>query len=362
MRARSGAVGVAGRRRDAGDDGVEQLGHPLAGLGRDVQDVVGATGRGLLDLGGAPLGVGGGQVDLVQHGDDLEVVLQRLVAVGQGLGLDPLGGVDQQHRPLAGGQRPADLVAEVDVARGVDEVQGVVLPRHPDVLGLDGDAPLPLDVHRVEVLLPHLAGVDRPGQLQDAVGQRRLAVVDVADDGEVADTVDGEHGAPSVPKAGRPPPVAVVRPPTGAADGRSSGRRDRGPVRPAILSLSPGMRSRADPGGRHPPGRRRQHARRPDPTHEDDEEPSGQHPQPDQAQPPDRQAPGPQQGRPVGAAHPHQDGRRRHRRGRRAAEEAIRLAIKRIDKAAAKGVIHKNQAANRKSRLMKRAAKASADA
>jgi small subunit ribosomal protein S20 len=43
-------------------------------------------------------------------------------------------------------------------------------------------------------------------------------------------------------------------------------------------------------------------------------------------------------------------------------EESIKLAIKRIDKAAAKGVIHKNQAANRKSRLMKRAAKASADA
>ena len=39
-------------------------------------------------------------------------------------------------------------------------------------------------------------------------------------------------------------------------------------------------------------------------------------------------------------------------------EEAIRLAIKRIDKAASKGVIHKNQAANRKARLMKRAAKA----
>ena len=44
------------------------------------------------------------------------------------------------------------------------------------------------------------------------------------------------------------------------------------------------------------------------------------------------------------------------------AEETVRLAIKRIDKAAAKGVIHKNQAANRKSRLMKRAAKASAEA
>jgi small subunit ribosomal protein S20 len=36
--------------------------------------------------------------------------------------------------------------------------------------------------------------------------------------------------------------------------------------------------------------------------------------------------------------------------------EALRLAIKRIDKAAAKGVIHKNQAANRKARLMKHTA------
>jgi small subunit ribosomal protein S20 len=36
------------------------------------------------------------------------------------------------------------------------------------------------------------------------------------------------------------------------------------------------------------------------------------------------------------------------------AGEALRLAVKRIDKAAAKGVIHRNQAANRKSRLMRR--------
>jgi small subunit ribosomal protein S20 len=43
-------------------------------------------------------------------------------------------------------------------------------------------------------------------------------------------------------------------------------------------------------------------------------------------------------------------------------EEALRLAVKRIDKAAAKGVIHKNQAANRKARLMKRAAAQGADA
>ncbi len=37
--------------------------------------------------------------------------------------------------------------------------------------------------------------------------------------------------------------------------------------------------------------------------------------------------------------------------------DALRTAIKRIDKAAAKGIIHKNQAANRKSRLMRRLAR-----
>ncbi len=42
------------------------------------------------------------------------------------------------------------------------------------------------------------------------------------------------------------------------------------------------------------------------------------------------------------------------------APELLRSAVKRIDKAAAKGVIHKNQAANRKSRLMRRVAAAQA--
>jgi small subunit ribosomal protein S20 len=36
------------------------------------------------------------------------------------------------------------------------------------------------------------------------------------------------------------------------------------------------------------------------------------------------------------------------------AAEELRLAVKRLDKAAARGIIHKNQASNRKSRLVKR--------
>ena len=42
------------------------------------------------------------------------------------------------------------------------------------------------------------------------------------------------------------------------------------------------------------------------------------------------------------------------------ADEQVRRAVKALDTAAAKGIIHKNQAANRKSKLMRRVAKAQA--
>ena len=54
---------------------------------------------------------------------------------------------------------------------------------------LDGDAALALEIHRVEHLRFHLARLQRAGQLEEAVGERRLAVIDVGDDGEVADVL-----------------------------------------------------------------------------------------------------------------------------------------------------------------------------
>src|SRR5204863_7511555 len=76
---------------------------------------------------------------------------------------------------------------EVHVARRVDQVQLVALPRDPDRLRLDRDPALALELHRVEQLRPHVARGDGVGELEDAIGERRLAVVDVGDDREVAD-------------------------------------------------------------------------------------------------------------------------------------------------------------------------------
>ena len=53
--------------------------------------------------------------------------------------------------------------------------------------GLDGDAAFALEVHGVEHLGFHLARLEGAGQFKEAVGERRLAMVDMRDDGEVAD-------------------------------------------------------------------------------------------------------------------------------------------------------------------------------
>ena len=146
-------------------------------------------------------GSAAGRSSLFEAGDDLEVVLEGEVAVGEGLGLDALGGVDEEDHALAGRQGPGHLVAEVHVAGGVDEVDDVVSVVEPHRLELDGDAPLPLDVHRVEVLGPHVPGVDGAAQLEEAIGERALAVVDVRHDGEVAKATE-VHGR-EVPGAQR---------------------------------------------------------------------------------------------------------------------------------------------------------------
>ena len=169
------------------DDGVEEVGHTFPGLGTHPQNGAGGDAEHAFDLVGVEIRVGRGKVDLVQRRDDLEVVLERQVAVGEGLRLDSLGRVDDEHHPFAGRQRPGHLVPEVDVTRSVDEVEHVIAPFDAHVLCLDRDAALALEIHRVEVLLPHLPRIHRAGQLEDPVRERGLAMVDVGDDAEISD-------------------------------------------------------------------------------------------------------------------------------------------------------------------------------
>ena len=93
----------------------------------DLAQVSTAFGRveadDLLDLGLDLLGLGGGQVDLVDDRHDLMVMLDRLIDVGERLRLDALRGIDHQQRALARGEAAAHFIGEVDMARRVHQVE-----------------------------------------------------------------------------------------------------------------------------------------------------------------------------------------------------------------------------------------------
>src|SRR5690606_10774120 len=140
------------------------------------------------------LGIGRGQIHLVQHGNHFDAQFDGGVAVGHGLRLDTLRSVDHEQRTLTGRQRTADLVRKVDVSRRVNEIQGVGLAVSCLVgkgggLRLDGDSPFLLDIHGIKHLRGHLAVCQPPAALDEAVGQRGLAMVDVSNDRKIADVI-----------------------------------------------------------------------------------------------------------------------------------------------------------------------------
>ena len=116
-------VAVALGRRDLVDDRLQHLVDADAGLGGGEDRLGRVEADDLLDLLPDALRVGGGEVDLVDDGHDLMVVLDRLVDVGEGLRLDALRGVDDEERAFAGGEAAADLIGEVDVAGRVHQVE-----------------------------------------------------------------------------------------------------------------------------------------------------------------------------------------------------------------------------------------------
>ena len=97
-------VGIALRRRDAADDGFQYFLGADALFGRRPDRLGGVNRQHFFDLLGHPVGIGGGQVNLVDDRDDLQMIVQSKVDIRQRLRLDSLGGIHDQYRAFAGGK------------------------------------------------------------------------------------------------------------------------------------------------------------------------------------------------------------------------------------------------------------------
>src|SRR5690606_22000858 len=143
-----------------------------------------------------PVRVGVGAVDLVDAQDGLQAHLERLGQHEFGLRHDAFLGVDQQHAAVDHAQDALDLAAEVGVAGGVDDVDPglarLAVPHYRGALGQDGDAPLTLLVVGVHGALDgRLVGAEHARLGEKLIDEGGLAVVDVGDDGDVAQVHSG---------------------------------------------------------------------------------------------------------------------------------------------------------------------------
>jgi len=156
------------------DDGLQEFVHPQAHLGRNRNGNVGIQAQIMVDLMLDAFDIGARHIDLVDDGDDLQIVIHRHIEVRKRLRLDSLSGVNHEQRPLATGNGPAHFVAEVRVPRSVDQIQNVGLSVGRRVgqtngLALDRDAAFTLDVHIVQKLVLKVPVVDDLRPLNEAI-------------------------------------------------------------------------------------------------------------------------------------------------------------------------------------------------
>ena len=187
------------RRRHLHNDLFQHLFDVEVVLGANAENVGCGHGQKVFNVLGDLIRQGRRQIDLVEDRNDGQVKFHGRQKMCDRLRLNALGSVDDQDGALAGLERALDFVGEVDVPGRVDEIHLIVCGGfagavaaidHSHGAGFDGNASLPLQIHRVEELLLHLAVGNCAGALDQAVGQRTLAVIDMSDYAEVSNVVE----------------------------------------------------------------------------------------------------------------------------------------------------------------------------
>ena len=174
------------------DDGFQCLVDTNTCFGGHLDRVRRFDANHVFDLFSHTGAIRGGKIDLVKDRHNLVIRIQSVVHVGQCLGLDALRGINHQQRAFNRAHGAGDLIGEIDVAGGVDQVQNVIFAIvrfivDADCVGFDGDATLTFDVHGVQKLGLHVTVFNGTGLLNEPICEGRFPMVNVRDDGEIAD-------------------------------------------------------------------------------------------------------------------------------------------------------------------------------
>ncbi len=115
----------------------------------------------VFDFLGDRIGAGRGKIDLVDDRDDLKVLVERQIHIGERLRLDPLTGIHDEHRTFARLQRAADFIGEIDMTGSIDQIDLVVFAifrriGHTDGGRFDRHTAFTLQVHAIQQLLLHV--------------------------------------------------------------------------------------------------------------------------------------------------------------------------------------------------------------
>jgi len=206
---------------------VDQVDEPFKfGAGAHVE-LQGQRGHAelFLNLPDDRFGVGTDAVHLVDERDPRDAVALHLPVDGERLALHAADGTEDENRAVKDAEAAFHLDGEVDVARGVDDVDRVVVPFDLGGGGGDGDAAFALEVHEVHrraVAAPFdlLHAVDATAIVEHPLGQGGLPRIDMSRDANIAmvfqafhgtNFVESNHGNPAAASGNGMSPEKIVR-------------------------------------------------------------------------------------------------------------------------------------------------------
>ena len=183
-------------RRQQSHHSIEQFLHTLPGFSGTHLDGCTIQTEIFFDLSRHPFRFSCRQVDFVDDRNDLQIVFHGQIQVGQGLRLNPLGCIDQEQCAFAGGKGAGNLITEINMTWGINEVQRVGfavigLERQADSLRFDGNATLPFYIHGIEHLILKFAISHNLAELNHPVGQGGFAVINMGNNAKISNILHG---------------------------------------------------------------------------------------------------------------------------------------------------------------------------